>query len=225
VFDAYAQLNGSAPRGVQAVYRYDFKTEQLTWLSQPELGATGATGASATIAPLPIYEQGSHADIDDWNRAVSGCPEEVFEGCQTVGEHDGEDVIFTTAAALQRNDVNEATDVYLWHCAAPCENPATEGTVRLISDGEAPGGVDLTSARYANVPAKRWPAMSSSGRDIFFFTETALVPQDSDDLGDLYDARIGGGLQEAHAAACSGEGCQSPPSLLPTFGPSASEAF
>jgi hypothetical protein len=64
--------------------------------------------------------------------------------------------------------------------------------------------------------------MSASGSDIFFATRTALVQQDTDELGDLYDARIDGGFPAPTEPACSGEACQGSPSPLPSFPPAAS---
>ena len=67
--------------------------------------------------------------------------------------------------------------------------------------------------------------MSASGSNIFFFTSTALVPQDTDELGDLYDARIGGGVPSAHTNGCAGEGCQGALEPEPSFGTPGSELF
>ena len=221
VFSTYAHLAPNDTNDAQAVYRYAFETEQLVWLSQPAEGLPGHEGDSAEVASLPAVTLGSYADIDDWNRAISGCSQEISEGCEAPGQHDGEDVIFTTKEQLNRDDTNGATDVYLWHCSSTCANPGAEATVTLISDGHSAKGVDLTLKFEPS-----WPAMSESGRDVFFFTETALVPSDSDTLVDLYDARINGGFATpAPPAACSGEGCQVAPSPIPTFGSPGSEAF
>jgi hypothetical protein len=64
--------------------------------------------------------------------------------------------------------------------------------------------------------------MSASGSDIFFSTRFALVQQDADVLGDVYDARIGGGFPPPAEPTCSGEGCQGAPSPLPSFPPAVS---
>jgi hypothetical protein len=64
--------------------------------------------------------------------------------------------------------------------------------------------------------------MSASGSDIFFSTHVPLVQQDTDVLGDVYDARIGGGFPAPREPTCSGEACQGSPSVLPSFGAAAS---
>jgi hypothetical protein len=100
----------------QAVYRYDFETGLLTWVSMPAPEFTPVNegeGKSAFITPLPGTKLGADANIDDWNRALSG---------------NGEYIIFTTTEKLQASDVNNARDVYAWH----------NGTVSMISGGRDP---------------------------------------------------------------------------------------
>jgi hypothetical protein len=74
--------------------------------------------------------------------------------------------------------------------------------------------------------------MSKEGEDIFLFTSQRLVAQDRDELTDIYDARVGGGIaaQEAiPAAPCEGEaGClpaaASPPAATTPQSPGATGA-
>jgi hypothetical protein len=85
------------------------------------------------------------------------------------------------------------------------------GCLYLISSGESP------------FESEFWEA-SPDGRDVFFTTESSLLPQDPG-LVDLYDARAGGGFPQPNPkAACEGEACQSP-SPPPAFGTPASSAF
>jgi hypothetical protein len=203
VFSSPGALAGdtnSAP--AQAVYRYDFQTGELTWVSQaaPSLKAENGgnnpnEGKDALVAPLPGTNGGAEATIDDWNRAIS---------------ENGEYIIFTTTEKLQANDVNEAADVYEWH----------NGTVSIVSDGHNPAGV------IAGGAGKGGSAMSASGSDIFFFTHAKLVGQDTDALGDLYDARVGGGFPAPEQERpCFDEACQGNSSPLPSFGSAASSLF
>jgi hypothetical protein len=73
------------------------------------------------------------------------------------------------------------------------------GTTSLISSGR---GDDISY--YAD--------SSDDGRDVYFTTGAALLPQDKDARElDLYNARIDGGFPvpvEDHTAPCSGDGCQ-----------------
>ncbi|HSZ15401.1 MAG TPA: hypothetical protein VK790_15305 [Solirubrobacteraceae bacterium] len=52
---------------------------------------------------------------------------------------------------------------------------------------------------------------SSSGDDVFFATRERLAPGDADELVDVYDARVDGGLAAPTALApCQGSACQEP---------------
>ena len=91
-------------------------------------------------------------------------------------------------------------DVYEWEAPSPsgqCKEGSpsfsllNEGCVYLISSGKSP------------FPSLFGDA-SASGSDVFFFTRQRLVGQDEDELQDVYDARVGGGL-----------GAQNPPSPNP----------
>jgi hypothetical protein len=225
-------LNTSA---AQAVYRYDFQTGGLTWVShgapqfkvedEGEAGYKGE-GKDALVSPLPgtlpsTAPISADANVEDWTRAIS---------------NDGEYIIFSAPERLQADDVNGAPDVYEWH----------DGIVSMLSDGHDPEGV------LRNVVA-----LSSSGSDVFFTTGTGLVGQDTDVLRDVYDARMNRcgdeeespvvGVPEAEAAnvcqdvggkvalagfprpeapsSCSDEGCQGPLSPSEAFVAAASSVF
>ena len=190
----------------QAVYRYAFDTGKLTWVSHAAAGANPNEGKDATVAPFPGKEDGDEADGEDWNRAISGCPNATSEAERErcpPGHYDGEYVIFTTTEQLQANDVNNAPDLYEWH----------NGAVSMISDGRDPSGAGVG-------------AVSASGSDIFFFTHTPLVGQDTDGLQDLYDARTFGGFAApAPPPSCSGEACQGAEKEPPPFNPIVSSGF
>jgi hypothetical protein len=107
---------------------------------------------------------------------------------------------FSTADSLLPGDVNGVRDAYSY-------DPRT-GDLSLLSTGQ---GSD---------PAG-WAAASDNGDDAFIATRQPLVAGDTDNLVDLYDARVGGGFPEPppSAAPCAGEGCQgasSPPPAAPS---------
>jgi hypothetical protein len=113
---------------------------------------------------------------------------------------DGSYVTFTTPEQLQADDVNGVSDIYLWH----------EGTVSMISDGR--------DATYANGIESEATSMSASGADIVFGTRTKLLPQDDDELVDVYDAKVDGGLLYTPPPPLCGsvEACHGPASAAPT---------
>ena len=200
--------------GPDAVYRYDFATGKLTWLSHDAPGFTAPSeGMHAFVAAIPAFILGAFSDIADYNRAISG---------EANGAHDGEDIIFTTVERLAANDHSSGVQLYLWHCASPCPKPEEEGVVRMISDGRSSVEPNLHNEGSGQDATT---AMSASGSDIFFSTGTPLVGQDTDELLDYYDARVGGGYPApTPEAACAGEACEPPrtSSSLGSFGSAAS---
>ncbi|HEV7495827.1 hypothetical protein [Baekduia sp.] len=116
---------------------------------------------------------------------------------------DGARVFFDSPDALVNGDTNGTQDVYEWE----------DNEVHLISDG--------TSNEVAT-----FADASADGHDVFFTTRARLTPDDTDALGDLYDARVGGGLpQPAAPHPCSDDTCQGSMSLPPPAPVVASIAF
>ncbi|HEY6760579.1 MAG TPA: hypothetical protein VI318_13865 [Baekduia sp.] len=107
---------------------------------------------------------------------------------------------FDTTDPLVAADGNGKRDVYQY----------SNGRLQLISRGKAPVGATLMD-------------VSPSGNDVFFATAERLVEQDGDELSDLYDARVGGGIASQHPvpapAPCRGTDCDEP-SSGPTIAPS-----
>jgi hypothetical protein len=125
---------------------------------------------------------------------------------------DGDHAFFETAEALSLADTNGAggclpsgsgsqafpacLDVYEWvaegtgSCqpGSPSYSPLNAGCLYLISTGK-----DKFPSLLADA--------SESGEDVFFFTRQSLVGQDKDELQDVYDARVGGGLASQNAVA------------------------
>ena len=70
---------------------------------------------------------------------------------------------------------------------------------------------------------------SEDGSSVFFFTRQQLVGQDKDELQDVYDARVGGGLaaqNQIPPPACeSGEACHGPAQTPPAEGSPATPNF
>jgi hypothetical protein len=128
-------------------------------------------------------------------------------------------VFFETAASLLARDTNGVRDVYEWRaqgtgdCASAAQNG---GCLNLISTGRAAG-----PSFFQNT--------TPSGDDVLFSTRQQLVGQDVDQLVDLYDARVGGGLAgqypPAPPAPCLGETCRSAPPGAPPMPQIGSSSF
>ncbi|HTC72199.1 MAG TPA: hypothetical protein VK655_04880 [Solirubrobacteraceae bacterium] len=56
---------------------------------------------------------------------------------------------------------------------------------------------------------------SETGSDVFFRTTSELVPADKDQLGDIYDARVGGGFSEPSLSPCVADACHGEPTPAP----------
>lgn len=192
VFTTYAKLTPGDEGTAQDVYRYDFQTGELTWVSHcaPDdsgcpAGTTNDTNATIPPSADEVRNFGASADINDRGRAIS---------------EDGSTIVFSTGERLQANVADAGSNVYEWH----------EGVVSMISDGQTAAGESEKPGAVVG--------MSASGSDIFFLTRTPLVGQDTDQLVDVYDARIDGGFPApTPESSCSGEACQgapSPPSVL-----------
>jgi hypothetical protein len=139
---------------------------------------------------------------------------------------DGNRVFFETPDPLVANDANgkagceiegsgffplpSCQDVYEWEAAGSgsCPSDAQGGGCHyLLSTGTSPNGSSFADA-------------SLSGDDAFLATRSAgLVRQDQDELQDIYDARVGGGLaaqNQAPAPQCESlDGCHGPQSPQP----------
>jgi hypothetical protein len=137
---------------------------------------------------------------------------------------DGRRVVFDSADKLLPADHNDVNDVYEWEApgkgsctaASAAYQPSSEGCLFLISGGAA------------GVRPSYLGDVDEEGENIFFFTDERLVAQDKDELVDVYDARVGGGIaaQEAEPAApCEGEACLGPSSSAPALATPGTSTF
>jgi hypothetical protein len=112
-------------------------------------------------------------------------------------------LFFSTAESLLPADINGVLDAYSY-------DPAS-GTLALLSSGR---GSEPTAFLDA----------SASGGDVFLATRGALLSSDSDQLIDVYDARVGGGFPSPPPPApdCLGERCRPDPIPPPAMRPIAS---
>ncbi len=116
-------------------------------------------------------------------------------------------LFFDSRDSLVPADTNEGVeDVYEWEPrgVGSCTSESAEGgCVSLIS-----AGTGLVDSNFA--------AADPSGRDVFFTTRDQLTLKDRDQLIDLYDARVEGGIPaetETARGECEGEACQAPVSV------------
>ncbi len=98
-------------------------------------------------------------------------------------------VFFTSTGSLVPEDTNGVADVY--------EYDGPTGKLSLVTSGKGSEPMEFADA-------------GADGKNVFFLTRAQLVPSDTDENVDVYDARAGGGFEELEAALgpCSGEACQ-----------------
>jgi hypothetical protein len=106
-------------------------------------------------------------------------------------------------------------DVYEWEAGGTgsCTNP--HGCFYLLSTGEGEDPVFLSDA-------------SRTGDDAFIFSFQSLVPQDRDNLVDIYDVSTQGGMPSQHPVAlpkCEGDGCRGEKSQTPPVNGAGSAVF
>ncbi len=114
-------------------------------------------------------------------------------------------VFFDSLNATLPGDTSGSQQVYEYEA----------GDVYLISSGMSP-------------EASYFDDASASGGDVFFTTYSQLVGQDTDELTDLYDARVDGGIAAQNptsSAPCAGEACRGTGSAAPALGTPVSQVF
>ncbi len=110
---------------------------------------------------------------------------------------DGTRVFFDSEDSIVLQDTNDSPDVYEWEAVGTGGCVKAAGCVGLISSGRLNPGWFVDA--------------STDGTDVFFLTDTSLVPGDPEGF-DVYDARAGGGFPVgAEVLPCVGDDCQGPP--------------
>jgi len=240
IFSSLVALTPDDPGTGVGLYRYDADEEAATYLSTVDQGNAVVAGVSGTtqtaiftaggpgkvlvgnqIRPLDFFGP-TNASISSSGRYlgwISG--REVFlydaatdtstcVSCLADGSAGGDAylmnggrppgnraprlvfdnglIVFSTKNQLVTEDQNDRFDVYTYQ----------NGKLTLISPGDGPYDALVVEA-------------AAEGRDIFFSTDQGLIPRDTNNVADVYDARAGGGFTEpAPATECEGEACKGP---------------
>jgi hypothetical protein len=179
--DGSTLVYASSSSGTAGIYRYKLGGTSACVSCNP----TGAPGASGSLQAMPTSFVAPQTNRSLMTRNLSV---------------DGTKVFFDTAQSLVSNDHNGVNDVYEWEA---------DGTGTCTRDDENGGCLFLISGGTSPNPSWFIEA-SASGNDVYFLTTQSLVGQDKDELYDLYDARVGGGIASQNPPPpnpCSGEAC------------------
>jgi hypothetical protein len=166
LFRSRRQLTSYNNEGTPQFYRYTADDHELSCIS------CNPTGAAPSNQPtLRSIQQvgGSTFFASFLTRNLSA---------------DGKQVFFETIEKLVASDTNGLKDVYEWEAA---------GSGSCPSDAKGGRCLYLLSTGTSTEPAYFGDA-SKSGDDVFIFTDQRLVGQDEDQIVDIYDARVGGGI-------------------------------
>ena len=188
VFKTHARLRPSDTNEVQDIYRYDAANGRLDRVSGGEDGYDD-DGNGESIDP--VFGETPAFHFSTGEARASGAINPLG---RAISE-DGTRIVFATSERLSPK-ANGQVNAYEWHK----EGGSTgEGAVSLVSTGTSANPVEDVQ-------------ISPSGRDIFFVTTQGLVPQDTDNQADIYDARLEGGFQHplTPPEPCEGDACQGP---------------
>jgi hypothetical protein len=182
LFRSQLSLTGYDSQGFPELYRYSASDNALRCISCNPTGAApvGAAmlrsiRAQGEFGTSPIASTLTQNLSADGNRVFFETPDKLIAG-DTNGEG-GCPVVYGTVART-------CQDIYEWEAAGSgtCSSARQNGgCLYLLSTGTSPEASFFADA-------------SASGNDAFFFSAQPLVGQDKDQILDIYDARVGGGI-------------------------------
>ncbi|HWA54343.1 MAG TPA: hypothetical protein VG816_09250, partial [Solirubrobacterales bacterium] len=221
LFRSQEQLTPYANGGTPEYYRFRAGEPGLRCVTCSPAGEAAGEGARfgrlhfPALGPLPsVASVSSRFLSSDGNKAFfetteSLVPEDTNAqgSCKNVGK--GEQLYFS------------CIDTYEWEAPGTLGGSCSEGSAAYSPINQ--GCIFLLSTGKSKYPSLFADA-SASGDDIFFFTRDQLVGQDKDEIQDVYDARVNGGLASQNpppfvpcegAEACHGSGSGAPAESAP----------
>lgn len=202
LFSSQESLTGYDNGGYSELYRYQAASGTLTCVSCNPSGAAATSNAAEQSSIPSGAEPPPPASLVTRNLSSSG-----------------DQVFFNSSDPLLAQDSDGVQNVYEWEAAGAgsCTSSSQDGgCLYSISSGQSPDPSYLADA-------------SASGDDVFFYTDQQLVGQDTDQLYDIYDARVDGGLASQWPAAVttcdSSAACEGSPSSPSPSTPAATVTF
>jgi hypothetical protein len=208
IFTSYADLTPDDTSSGRQVFEYDAKTDSLVRVSVGQGGFNhdGNTAMDDANIVSPYYGKKtaspSYQATSYWSKLTMSADGSYvfFESSDGLTPQASDHLKIGETAAHPPEPVY-ANNIYEYH----------DGAVSLISDGH-----DV--ARNGSKSTVGLLGTDAEGRDVYFTTVDSLVGQDTDELPDIYDARIGGGFPAPTVLQpCSEDVCQGPLSAAPTL--------
>jgi hypothetical protein len=219
IFSSVRELTDYDNEGNPEIYRYRVGEPGLVCVSCNPTGAlpVGPAGLGS-IEPAFV---GASIQMNILSRNLSADGNRIF--FETVdplvaADTNGDEGCPGWGSLKQANHIKACQDVYEWEAngTGTCKSEAENGgCLYLLSTGK---GVD--AAFFADA--------DESGDNPFIFSTAQLVSQDIDQLIDVYDVRVGGGLasqNETPLVPCEGEACKPPSTTPPVAGSPATPSF
>ena len=190
---------------LEEVFLYEAPSNKLTCVSCNPTGEAPVVTNASTASP-----QALEAGFAESVGAVLPISHEAAYQPRWISD-DGGRVFFDSAQPIVPQANNKFLDVYEWERDGTGSCTSSRGCVYLVSSGTDDDNSYLIGT-------------DATGDNVFVITRAQLVPQDRNDLDDVYDVRVGG-YQPPAPPACSGTGCQGLPSPPPIFSTPASVTF
>jgi hypothetical protein len=196
-FDLRGDSSGSNSTGFPAQTTPDGAT--LVFTTRTVIDGQGGGGARSSNDPGAVFRATADGELECVSCFADGSPADSpsfggridgLRGMNRVVSDDGRWIAFGTESALEPDDQNDLSDVYVWH----------DGALFLLSAGE-----EGIRADFGNV---------SAGGDVMFKTYAQLLPWIDDDHLKVYVARVGGGGLPGPVdprEGCVGDDCQGGP--------------
>jgi hypothetical protein len=216
LFRSREKLTAYDSEGVPQFYRF-MVGEGISCATCPPAGEAAGEGAKLSRIIFPgLGPVASVNAVSSRNFSASG-NQFFFETPEALVPEDTNGQSGCPASGTGVQLFPACNDVYEWEApgaangtcteASPAFSPINKGCIYLISTGKS---------AYPSLFADA----SEDGKDVFFFTRQSLVGQDKDELQDVYDARVGGGLTAQSPVASipceSADACHGPVQTPPS---------
>jgi virginiamycin B lyase len=219
LFRSKRQLTAYDNEGEVEFYRYRVGDPGVICVTCNPTGAPPAGPArlgsivpplDGAVAPASMLSRNLSADGNrvffETRDALVAADTNGDEGCAPWGDY------------IQLGILRTCQDAYEWEAngTGSCHSEAQDGgCLYLLSSGKSTDASFFIDA-------------SASGDDAFVMTSSQLARQDKDELLDIYDTKVGGGLASQNAISpvpCEGEACKAGASSPPQSESAGSERF
>ncbi len=215
LFASKLKLDEYDNKGIREFYRYGVADEEVTCVSCNPTGAAPVGESTLQSDASVLQTRPSPAATVSRNLSADG-KRFFFE---TPDKLVASDTNGDGGCPFLNGTVRLCQDVYEWEAngSGSCESELQNGgCLYLISSG-------------TSVEPSYFADASADGEDVFFLTVEPLVGQDTDQIADIYDARVDGGIASQNPPPppplCEGEACKGPVPVAPVSESAGSASF